>query len=100
MPPAVVGEVRGSSRHRNHNVDPWVEARVILGDPDESIQVTGRYSQFLKVVCVPVDVAGALEVQVGLKLGEGLVLLVLLYKSEAELGLELGPGGEWEQDCR
>jgi hypothetical protein len=31
---------------------------------------------------------------VQLKLGKGLVLLVLLYKPEAELGLELGPGGE------
>ncbi|KAJ7854090.1 hypothetical protein B0H14DRAFT_3449878 [Mycena olivaceomarginata] len=61
-------------------------------------RVTGRYGQFLKVVRVPVDVVGALEVRVGLELGEGLVLLVLLHKLEAELGLELGPGGEWEQD--
>jgi hypothetical protein len=52
---------------------------VILGDLDETIQVTGHYGQFLKVVRVPVDVVGALEVRVGLELGEGLVLLVFLY---------------------
>jgi hypothetical protein len=34
---------------------------------------------------------------VGLKLGEGLVLFVLLDEPEPELSLELGPGGEWER---
>jgi hypothetical protein len=96
-PPVVVSELRGSSGRCNRDIDLRVKARAILGDLDESICVTSHYSQFLEVVRVPVDVVGALEVQVELKLGEGLVLLVLLYKPEAELGLKLGPGGEWEQ---
>jgi hypothetical protein len=83
-----------------HFVLPESTYGAILGDLDESIQVTSRYSQFLEVVRVLVDVVGALEVRVELELGKGLVLLVLLYKSEAELGLELGPGGEREQDGR
>jgi hypothetical protein len=99
-PPVVVSEVGGGSRCHNCNIDLQVEARVILGDLNESIPVTGRYGQFLEVVCVPVDVTGALEVRVGLKLGEGLVLLVLLYEPEVELSLKFGLSGEWEQDGR
>jgi hypothetical protein len=72
----------------------------MLSDPDKSARVTGRYGQFLEVVRVPVDVAGALEIRAGLKLGEGLVLLVLLYEPEAELSLEPGPGGERERVSR
>jgi hypothetical protein len=63
-----------------------VEAGVVLGDPDEHVSLTSHHGQFLKVVHIPIDVVGALEVRVGLKLGEGLVLLVLLYEPEAELG--------------
>jgi hypothetical protein len=62
-------------------------------DPDESVRVT-------KVVRVLVDVVGAFEVQVGLELGKDLVLLVLLHEPKAELGVELGPGGEWEREDR
>jgi hypothetical protein len=51
---------------------------VILGDPDKCVHVTGCYGQFLEVIHVLVDTIGALEVRVGLKFGEGLVLLVLL----------------------
>jgi hypothetical protein len=93
-PPSVVGEALGGSRRCDRDIDLRVEARAVLADSDKSIRVTGCHSQFLMVICVPVDIAGALEVQVGLKLGEGLVLLVLLHKPEAELGLKLGPGGE------
>jgi hypothetical protein len=94
VPAIVVGEVGGCSGHCTRDVDLRIEAGAVLGDPDESVRVTGCYGQFLKVICVPVDVAGALEIRVGLKLGEGLVLLILFYKPELELGLELGPGGE------
>jgi hypothetical protein len=94
MPAIVVGEVWGGSGRRNCNIDLRVEAGAILSHLDESIRVTGRHSQFLKVVRVLVDVTGALEIRVELKLGEGLVLLILLYEPKAELSLKLGSGGE------
>jgi hypothetical protein len=93
-PPVIVREVRSGSGCCNHNIDLWVEARAILGDPDESIRVTSCYGQFLDVVRVPVDVSGALEVGAGFEIVEGLILLVLLYEPEAEVYLELGPAGE------
>jgi hypothetical protein len=101
MPAVVVGEVGGGPGRRDCDVDLQVEPGAILGDLDESVQVTGRYGQFLEIVRVLVDVTGALEIRAGLKLGEGLVLFVLLDKPEPELGLELGPGGEreWYGGC-
>jgi hypothetical protein len=70
---------------------------VVLGDLDKSVRVTGHHGQLLKIVRV-IDVAGALEVRVGLKPDEGLVLLVLLYRLEVELSLEFSPGGEQERN--
>ena len=96
-PAIVIGEVGGGPRRRDRDIDLRVEPGVILGDPDESVRVTGCYGQFLEIVRVPVDVAGALEIRAGLKLGEGLFLFVLLDEPEPELGLELGPGGERER---
>jgi hypothetical protein len=62
VPAVVVGEVGGGPGHRNRDVDLRVEAGAVLGDPDESIRVSGRYGQLLKVVCVLVDVVGALKI--------------------------------------
>jgi hypothetical protein len=62
--------------------------------------VTGCHSQLLKIVCVLVDITEALEVRVGLKLGEGLVLLVLLCELEVKLSFEPCPGREREGNGR
>jgi hypothetical protein len=95
---SVISEVRGGSRDCDCNIDLRVKVGVVLGDPDKSVHVTSCHGQFLKIVCVPVDVTGALEVQGGLKLDEGLVLLILLYEPEVEFSLESGPGGKRERN--
>jgi hypothetical protein len=77
------------------NVDLQVEAQAVLGDLDKCIHIPSRCGQFFEIVCVLVDITGALEVRAGPKLGEYLVLLVFLYKPELELGLKPGPG--WER---
>jgi hypothetical protein len=38
VPSGVVSEVWGSSRHHDHDVDPWIETRAVLGDSDKQVR--------------------------------------------------------------
>jgi hypothetical protein len=58
-------------------------------------------SLVLEVFHVPVDVSGTLEICVGLQLGESLVLLVFLNELKAKLSGKLCLGQEQKgDDCR
>jgi hypothetical protein len=62
------------------------------------VHVSGSIGKLLEVVCVPVDVSGALEISVGLQLGESLVLLVFLNEPKVKLCSKLCPGREQKGD--